>query len=146
MTKVMSLRLDDELAAWVDRYAKERGVNRTQVLEGAVLSLQEGAKAGVPDLPQAKTSSPKRAAKAMPEEQSYARRCRGAVHRWDVAAADGRAIPGESRCLDCGWVKRGREQQGAQDEPSGDFSQAAADRALLFARMRQPESVKRWGK
>ena len=41
--------MDRELAEWVDKYALQRGITRTQVIEMAVHELQGLAK-GVPEL------------------------------------------------------------------------------------------------
>jgi hypothetical protein len=40
-TKMVSLRVDEELLGWATGYAKERGVSRTSVVEAALRSLRE---------------------------------------------------------------------------------------------------------
>jgi hypothetical protein len=52
----VTVRLDSKLVAWVDEYAKERGVSRTVVFECAVGSFRGDARRGVPDLGGAKTA------------------------------------------------------------------------------------------
>jgi hypothetical protein len=49
-TKMVSLRVDEELLGWATGYAKERGVSRTSVVEAALRSLREDCARGVPDL------------------------------------------------------------------------------------------------
>jgi hypothetical protein len=137
--KVFSAKVPEDLARWVDDYASERGVSRSEILQAALRGLREDAKSGVPDLPAPEPPQPSRPGRTrVPGELSYVfgKPCRGAVHRWDVRDDDGRGIPGQSVCVDCGWRKRTRE----------DFARATAERADLFARLRTPESVKRWGR
>lgn len=50
MSKMISLRVDEDLLAWADDYALKRGVSRTVLLENALLSFQEDCASGVPDL------------------------------------------------------------------------------------------------
>jgi hypothetical protein len=51
MAKVRrDLRLDEELAAWVDAYAEERSSSRTEIVEVALRALRDLASGGVPDL------------------------------------------------------------------------------------------------
>jgi hypothetical protein len=59
MAKVaVAVRLDPEVVEWADAYAKERGVSRQAVLEGAVLDFREDAQRGVPDLPRLDAVAP----------------------------------------------------------------------------------------
>jgi hypothetical protein len=46
-TKMVSLRLDEELLEWATGFAAERGVSRTSVVELALRSLREDARGGV---------------------------------------------------------------------------------------------------
>jgi hypothetical protein len=48
-----ALRLDAELAAWLDSYSAERGVKKIVLVEAALRSFREVCEAGVPDLPEA---------------------------------------------------------------------------------------------
>jgi hypothetical protein len=48
-TKMVSLRLDEELLGWATAYAKERGVSRTGVVEAALRSYRGDRVDGVPD-------------------------------------------------------------------------------------------------
>jgi len=50
MSKVLSVRVDDGLAEWVDAYAKERGKARQEVLLAAVRCFREDCRGGVPEL------------------------------------------------------------------------------------------------
>lgn len=51
MSKLVSLRIDDELVAWAEAYAKQRGSSRSAVLEEALRSFRQDCEGGVPDLP-----------------------------------------------------------------------------------------------
>jgi hypothetical protein len=55
MSKVVSGRVPDELADWLDAYAKERGVTRAAMLASAIEALRGDAAGGVPDVKVAKT-------------------------------------------------------------------------------------------
>jgi hypothetical protein len=59
-TKMVSLRVDEELLGWATGYAKERGVSRTSVVEAALRSLREDAAGGVPDLEDERVPRPVR--------------------------------------------------------------------------------------
>jgi hypothetical protein len=48
----LALRLDAELAAWLDSYSLERGVKKIVLVEAALRSFREDCEAGVPDLPE----------------------------------------------------------------------------------------------
>lgn len=48
-TKVLSLRVPEELAEWADEYAAARGVPRQELLENALQSFREDCEAGVPE-------------------------------------------------------------------------------------------------
>lgn len=50
MSKVVSVRLPEELAEWVESYAKQRGVERTVLLESAIVAFKEDCDTGVPEL------------------------------------------------------------------------------------------------
>jgi hypothetical protein len=45
-----ALRLDAELAAWLDSYSLERGVKKIVLVEAALRSFREDCEAGVPEL------------------------------------------------------------------------------------------------
>jgi hypothetical protein len=50
MSKVVSGRVADELAEWLDGYAKERGVTRAAMLASAIEALRGDAAGGVPEV------------------------------------------------------------------------------------------------
>lgn len=119
---MVSLRLDDDLIAWADAYAKERGVSRSELLVQATISFKEDCDRGVPEF------------RERVKRQSYAGKvsCQGersAVHPWVTKN-------GVRVCSVCGKVKPSRE----------DFARATADRTGLFSQLEAPASVKRWGK
>lgn len=60
MSKPLNVRVADEMADWVDGYALERGVSKTQVVELALKELRVAAVGGVPAMPAAKSKSPHR--------------------------------------------------------------------------------------
>lgn len=120
--KVLSVRVDDGLADWVDAYAKERGVSRQVLLENALQDFKDDAARGVPEF------------RERVKRQSYAGKvnCQGersAVHPWVTKN-------GVQVCEACGKVKPSRE----------DFARATADRSEVFDGLEAPASVKRWGK
>jgi hypothetical protein len=60
MAKVaVAVRLDPVVVEWADAYAKERGVSRQAVLEGAVLDFREDAERGVRDVPRLDAVAPR---------------------------------------------------------------------------------------
>jgi hypothetical protein len=65
-TKMVSLRVDEELLGWATGYAKERGVSRTSVVEAALRSLREDAAGGVPDLEDERVPRPESTRKPVP--------------------------------------------------------------------------------
>lgn len=50
MTKVLSLRVPDDLAAWVESYADQRGVTRQALIEEGLRSFMEDCSSGVPEI------------------------------------------------------------------------------------------------
>jgi hypothetical protein len=50
MAKVVSLRLPDDLLEWADEYAKQRSVNRTDLLVEGLRSFKEDCERGVPEI------------------------------------------------------------------------------------------------
>jgi hypothetical protein len=124
--KMVSLRLDEELLEWADAYAKEREVSRTALLESALVSFREDCKAGVPELREAA------------RRQSSVRETEGVgecpFHEGGHVFAPPSKDP-LRRCEHCGLRGRG---------PKGEDSflqTATSERALLFARLRAPESA-----
>lgn len=122
MSKVLSFRVEDDLAEWADSYAEERGVSRQVLLENALKEYRDLCARGVPEFRE-------RAAR-----QSYAGKvnCRGeasAVHPW--VERNGVLV-----CEVCGKVKPSRE----------DFAKATAERSEFFDGLAAPASVKKWGK
>jgi hypothetical protein len=69
MSKVVSGRVPDELADWLDAYAKERGVTRASVLASAIVALRGDAAGGVPEVKTAVES-----ATSVPMDPTAARR------------------------------------------------------------------------
>lgn len=118
---MVSMRLDDDLIAWADAYAKKRGVSRSELLAQATMSFKEACESGVPEF------------RERVRRQSYGKaQCGGeasATHAW--VSRGGKRV-----CSVCGKVKPSRE----------DFARSTADRTELFSGLEAPASVKRWGK
>ena len=121
MTKVLSLRVDDELAAWADEYAKSRGVSRTDLLVEGLRSFKADCETGVPEIREAA----RRQSSVAPSEGTgdCPKRARSLGHVWMAPNIDPRRA-----CEFCGAP--GREY----------FQQATAARTDLFDRLQAPAS------
>ncbi len=53
--KMVSHRLDAELIAWADDYAKQRKSTRTAIIDAALREFREACEGGVPELPKKQT-------------------------------------------------------------------------------------------
>lgn len=51
MSKLVSTRLEDELAEWVESYRVSRGWSRAELIDAALRSYRQVTRSGVPDLP-----------------------------------------------------------------------------------------------
>jgi len=124
MSKVLSVRVDDELAAWADDYAEERGVTKQALLAEGLKSFRQDCEAGVPEI---------RAQVRMVVEPNGVGVCPKSKdgHKFAPASVDPRRS-----CTQCG--RPGRD---GVDESGGFFAEATMARADLFSRMRFPESV-----
>jgi hypothetical protein len=136
----VDLRLDPELVAWVDGYAKERGVSRTDLLESALAGFKDDAERGVPEL--------RRAAR---EQASYSGRATergvgdcpergvGLGHVWMGVKASGDE---RNPCRFCGTP--GRQARDAQGRPVGEpgfFEKATMGRLDVIGGLRTPDSI-----
>lgn len=123
MSKVLSLRVEDDLADWVDSYAESRGVSRQVLLEGALASFKEDCEGGVPEL------------------------------RAKIRKVQAQSEPRDGECLcptfllPNGKPKRGFKQACPVhgQKTREDFARACKERAELFEGLRAPASVKKWG-
>lgn len=113
MSKMVSVRLEDELVAWLDGYAEKRGVSRTELLGSAIESFRDDCERGVPDL--------RRAVREL--------RCE--------------PKPGECVCPVFDDGRRGFRQacpvHGGRSRE--DFARLTAERSELFSRLKPPASV-----
>lgn len=50
MSKLVSMRLEDELASWVESYREKRGWSRAELISKALRSFRADCEGGVPDL------------------------------------------------------------------------------------------------
>lgn len=53
MSKLVSLRLPDDVAEWIESYRQERGWSRAELIGQALSSFRRDCEGGVPDLPPA---------------------------------------------------------------------------------------------
>jgi hypothetical protein len=134
VTKVLSLRVPDDLAEWAEGYAKERGVTRQALIEGALVSFREDCEAGVPELRAAarrqSSVADDRGVGDCPERPD------GFGHVWSSAKVDS-----TRPCRFCGALGRGRRNERGEVVEPGFFEGATSERALLYARLRAPESA-----
>jgi predicted transcriptional regulator len=146
-SKVLSLRVPEELAAWADEYAKERGVTRQALLEAAIESYRADARTGVPELRdmakrQAYTPSAPEALAALQGVGDCPERPGELGHIWKSAKEDDRRS-----CRFCGRPGRDnlvrRDEKGNLRPDKGGFlGEATKERSELFSRLRTPDSAK----
>jgi hypothetical protein len=121
------LRLDEELLEWADAYAKEREVSRTALLESALVSFREDCKAGMPELREAA-----RRQSSVPAQAEGVGEC--PFHEGGHVFAPPSKDPLRHCCF-CGLAGRGERGE------ESFLQTATSERALLFARLRAPESA-----
>lgn len=140
--KVLSVRVPEELAAWLDEYAKERGVSRTDLLASALASFREDAKAGVPDLrtkiAEVRAASRSATLAALQGIGNCPKRPGELGHVW----GSHKTHPNRP-CTFCGLYGRaGHDPSKSPEEQEGFFAQATRERVELFAQLKAPNSVK----
>lgn len=131
MTKVLNVRVEDELGAWVDEYAESRGVDKSTILRTAVESFKRDCEGGVPELRAAA-----RAQAALAHDDAAVvgvgdcpKRPGSLGHVWRSHRDD----PYRS-CSFCGL--HGREPAGSgRNEGGGYFRAATGERAELFSHL-----------
>jgi hypothetical protein len=122
MTKVLSLRVADDLAEWAEAYSKERGVTKQALLEEGLRGFKDDCERGVPEVrvrvaPSGVGACPKNAE----------------GHVLAEASRDPRRS-----CVHCG--RPGRDNVEAK-ETGGFFGEATMARADFFSGLRFPESA-----
>jgi hypothetical protein len=120
-TKVLSLRVSEDLADWADGYAKARGVTRQALLEEGLRSFREDCERGVPEI---KARARDVASKGVGECPKNAN-----GHVWAPPTLDPRRP-----CIHCGTPGRGD----ARTDEQGNLSKVAAARAAFFQTLRPP--------
>jgi transcription elongation factor Elf1 len=75
VSRVLSVRVVDELAEWVDGYAEGRGMRRAAVVESALRAFRDLATGGVPEL--AQTPRAGKRAPVVPEQVAASARASG---------------------------------------------------------------------
>jgi predicted transcriptional regulator len=127
VTKVLSLRVQDDLAEWADEYAEKRGVTRQALLEEGLRSFKADCEGGVPEI------------RAQAREQASLSRAVLGVgdcpkNRMGHVFASHSVDPRRS-CVHC--KRPGRD---GVDQSGGFFHEATAARAELFSGLRAPKS------
>lgn len=120
MTKVLSLRVQDDLADWADAYAKERGVTKQALLEEGLRGFKDDCERGVPEVrvrvePSGVGACPKNAE----------------GHVFAPASKDPRRS-----CVHCS--RPGRD---GDNETGGFFAEATMARADFFSGLKFPDSA-----
>jgi hypothetical protein len=143
MSKVV--RVDDELAAWLEGYAKERGAAMSDVVSTALAGFKDDCERGVPELRRAAREQTYVRDKAAELEQGVGvcpKRAPGLGHVWAGVHASGDS---RNPCRFCGTP--GRQARDAQGRPVGEpgfFEKATDGRSDVFNELRAPASVKKW--
>jgi predicted transcriptional regulator len=138
--KVVSVRVPEEVADWLDEYAKARGASRAEVIESALAGFKDDCERGVPEL-----------RKLAREQASYTGRVKdrgvgdcpergvGLGHVWMGVKASGDS---RNPCRFCGTP--GRQDRDAQGRPVGEpgfFERAAQGRVDVLGDLRTPDSI-----
>lgn len=144
--KVVSLRLSDQVLAWLDRYAEERGTTRQALLDTAIANFADDARRGVPEL--RRRLSEQAANDVADAEQGVGacpKRLPGLGHVWAGPKASGDE---RNPCVfGCGtFGRQARDKDGKPTGPEGYFERVTRERGEVFAGLAQPKSVKVWGK
>jgi predicted transcriptional regulator len=135
MAKVVSVRVPEDLADWLDGYAERRGVKRGDLIATALAGFREDCESGVPEL------------RRTAELQAYTNRAeeRGVGDCPSREGDLGHVWGGgpSNACSFCGAAGRADHDPSlAPGEQAGHFAQATLARAELFSRLRQPQSVR----
>lgn len=146
-SKVLSLRVEEELAAWAEEYAEARGVSKQELLAGALRSFREDCERGVPEIRAriAEQSSVNTSAEVgvgdCPE------RGEGLGHVWSSSREDS-----TRPCRFCGTLGRGRRNASGEIVEPGYFDLATQARSDLYGELgraaaaRKAAAVKARGK
>jgi hypothetical protein len=126
--------LGEDLSAWVESYAAERGVKASDLLRTAVETFREDCAAGVPEI---RARAREQAALSGHSDRGVGdcpKRGEGLGHVWGG---------GDTRpCRFCRTPGRSERIEGMAVGEAGFFEASTASRAELFARLRTPNSVK----
>lgn len=137
MTKVLSLRVPDDLAEWAEAYAKQRGVTRQALIEEGLRSFQADCESGVPEIRAAAARQSSVRADAEQGVGDCPDRPGALGHVWKSPSDD----PFRS-CRFCGT--HGREPAAGQGlggpEGGGYFARTTAERMRVFNELRSPGS------
>ena len=128
MSKVLGLRVDEDLAEWAKSYAESRGVTTQALLEQAVRSFKEDCDSGVPEI----RARARRQSGVRPAEEGVGvcpKRADGLGHVWSPV----RTNPLRP-CVHCGLPGRGDDQKSEH----GYIASAGSERAEMFQEMAIP--------
>jgi predicted transcriptional regulator len=129
MTKVLSLRVPDDLAEWADSYAESRGVTRQALCEQALVAFKEDCEAGVPEI---RARARAQSTISRPPEQGVGdcpKREGELGHIWANPRVDPRR-----RCVHCGTPGRGDDQK----NEGGHLKDATLSRTEFFSTLKVP--------
>jgi hypothetical protein len=130
VSRVLSLRVPDDLAEWAESYAEQRGVTRQALLEEGLRSFRDDCVRGVPEI-RAAAQRQAAAAHTTPERGvgDCPERGDGLGHVWAGVKPENGGGP-ENPCRFCGTSGR------------AFFRAATQDRVELFSHLRAPASVR----
>lgn len=124
--------MPEDVSDWVEEYAVSRGVDIATVLRSAVEAFKEDTESGVPDLKRMARSQARNTSPTIEQGVGVCpKRLPGLGHVWAGVKASGDS---QNPCKHCGTSGR------------AFFKAATSERAALFSSLRQPASVKKWGK
>jgi hypothetical protein len=137
VSKMVSLRLPEDLAEWADEYAKQRGVSRSDLLIEGLASFREDCQSGVPEIRAAiarQSSVNPRGLAALQGVGNCPDRPGELGHVWKSPQEDP-----ERACTYCGLRGRLSRPIGVEVvEHPNYLSQATAERAEVFSNVEAP--------
>jgi hypothetical protein len=130
VSKVITMRVEDDLASWLDEQAATEGVKAAAWIKERLSDLKDRPEQPSRVQPVTSYVGPKQAPVGECPEN-------GAGHEWASAKDDPRRS-----CVHCGRPGRDGIENGAP-QIGGFFAEATAARTELFNRLRTPDSIRR---
>jgi hypothetical protein len=137
VSKAHAVRLGEDLSAWVESYAAERGVKASDLLRTAIEAFREDCEAGVPEIRALAREQAGMRSAAQAQVRGVGdcpKRPEGFGHVWGEGD--------ERPCRFCRAPGRQKRVEGTPVGEPGHFERATASRAELFHRLRTPDSIK----